>query len=147
MLGNVLLFSRSVMDCSTAGFLSCTVSRSLLTFMSTESARLFNHLSLCHSLLLLPSIFSSIKDFSNESALCVRWPKYYRVSFSINNPSTEYSGLISFRINWFDLLAVQGNLKSLLAGGASGKEPTCQCRRRKIWGFSSLVRKIPWRRS
>ena len=72
-----------------------------------------NHLILCHPLLLLPPIFPSIRVFSNELALCIRWPKYWSFSFSIS-PSNEYSGLISFRIVWFDLLAVQGTLKSLL---------------------------------
>ena len=72
-----------------------------------------NHLILCHPLLLLPPIFPSIRIFSNELALCIRWPKYWSFSFSIS-PSNEYSGLISFRIDWFDLLAVQGTLKSLL---------------------------------
>ena len=72
-----------------------------------------NHHVLCHPLLLLPSIFPSIRVFSNESVLCIRWPKYWSFSFSIRPPS-EYSGLISFRIHWFDLLAVQGTLKSLL---------------------------------
>ena len=72
-----------------------------------------NHLILCHPLLLLPLIFPSIRVFSNELALCIRWPKYWSFSFSIS-PSNEYSGLISLRINWFDLLAVQGTLKSLL---------------------------------
>ena len=81
--------------------------------MSTESVMLSNHLILCHSLLLLPSIFSSIRVFSSESALHIRWSKYWNVSFSVS-PSNEYSGLISFRIDWLDLLAVQGTLKSLL---------------------------------
>ena len=72
-----------------------------------------NHLTLCHPLLLLPSIFPSIRVFSNKMALCIMWPRYWNFSFSIS-PSSEYSGLISFRINWFDLLAVQGILKSLL---------------------------------
>ena len=71
-----------------------------------------NHLLLCHPFLLLPSIFPSIRVFSNELALCIRWPKYW--SFSFVSPSNEYSGLISFRMDWFDLLAVQGTLKSLL---------------------------------
>ena len=74
----------------------------------------YNHLILCHPLLLLLSIFPSIRVFSNESALCIRWPKYWSFSFSIISPSKEYSGLISFKIDWFDLLAVQGTLKSLL---------------------------------
>ena len=72
-----------------------------------------NHLILCHPLLLLPSVFPSIRVFSKESVLRIRWPKYYRFSFNLS-PSNEYSGLISFRINWLDFLAVQGNLKSLL---------------------------------
>ena len=113
MLGNVLLFSRSVMDCSTAGFLSCTVSRSLLKLVSIESMIPSNHLILCHPLLLLPSVFPSIRVLFNESALRIKWPKYWSFSFSIS-PSNEYSVLISFRMHWFDLLAVQGTLKSLL---------------------------------
>ena len=81
--------------------------------MSTESEMPSNHLILCCPLLLLPSIFPSISVFSNESVLCIRWPKYWSFSFSIS-PSNEYSGLISFRMAWMDLLAVQGTLKSLL---------------------------------
>ena len=81
--------------------------------MSIESVMPSNHLILCHPLLLLPSVFPSIRVFSNESALCIRWPKYWTFSFSIS-PSNEYSGLISFKIELFDLLAVQGTLKSLL---------------------------------
>ena len=81
--------------------------------MSIESVMPSNHLILCHSLLLLPSIFPSIKVFSNESVLCIRWPKYCGFSFSIS-PSNEYSGLISFRMDWLDLLAVHRSLKSLL---------------------------------
>ena len=80
--------------------------------MCTESVVPSNHLVLCLALLLLPSVFLSIRVFSNESALCVRWPKYWSFSFSIS-PSSEYSGLISFRMDWLDLLAVQGTLKSL----------------------------------
>ena len=90
-----------------------TNSRSLLKLMSIESVMPSNHLVLCHPLLLLPSIFPSSRVFSNESVLCIRWPKYWSFSFSIS-PSNEYSGLISFRIDWLDLLAVQGTLKSLL---------------------------------
>ena len=93
--------------------LSFTISQSWLKLMSIESVMPSKHLILCHPLLLLPSIFSSIRVFSNESAVCIRWPKYWSFSFSIS-PSNEYSGLISFRIDWFDLLAVQGTLKSLL---------------------------------
>ena len=81
--------------------------------MSTESVMPSNHLILCHPLLLLPSIFPSIRVFSNESSLHIRWPKYWSFSFNIS-PSTEYLGLISFRMDWLDLLAVQGTLKRLL---------------------------------
>ena len=81
--------------------------------MSIESMMPSNHLILCHPLLLLSSIFPSIRAFSNKSALCVKWPKYWSFKFSIS-PSNEYSGLISFRIDWFDVLAVQGTLKGLL---------------------------------
>ena len=91
--------------------LSITNSQSLLTLRSTESAVPSNHLIPCHPFLLLPSILPSIRVFSNESTLCIRWPKYW--SFSIS-PSNEYLGLISFRIDWFDLLVVQGTLKSRL---------------------------------
>ena len=93
--------------------LSITNSRSLLKLMSIESVMPSNHLILCHPLLLLPSIFPSIRVFSNESVLPIRWPKYWSFSFSISPPS-EYSGLISCRINWLDHLAFQGTLKSLL---------------------------------
>ena len=93
--------------------LSFTNSQSLLKLMSIESVMPSNHLILCRPLLLLPSIFPSIRVFSNESALLIRWPKYWSFSFSIT-PSSEYSGLISFRMDWLDLLAVQGTLKSLL---------------------------------
>ena len=91
--------------------LSFTISQSLLKLMSIESVMPSNHLLLSHPLLLLPSIFLSIRVFSNESVLCIRWPKYWSLSI---NSSSEYSGLISFRIDWFDLLAVQGTLKCLL---------------------------------
>ena len=92
--------------------LSITISWSLLRLMSIESVMPSNHLILCHPLFLLPSIFPSIRVFSNESVL-LRWPKYWSFSFSIT-PSSEYSGLISFRMDWLDLLADQGTLKSLL---------------------------------
>ena len=82
-------------------------------FMSLEWVILSNHLILCHPLLLLPSVFPSIRVFSSETALCIRWPKYWSFSFSIS-PSNEYSGLIFFRIEWFDFFAVQGTLKSVL---------------------------------
>ena len=95
-------------------FLSITNVRRLLKFMAIESVMPSNDPIPCHSLLLLPSIFPSISVFSNESVLHIRWPKYWSFSFSISNsPSNEYSGLISLRIDWFDLLAVQGTLKSL----------------------------------
>ena len=90
-----------------------TISWSLLKFMSIELVMPSNHLILCHPLLLLPSIFPSIRFFSNELALHIKWPKYWRFSFSISL-SNEYSGLISFRIDCFDFLAVQGTLNSLL---------------------------------
>ena len=90
-----------------------TISQSLFKLMFIELVMSSNHLILCHSLCPLLSIFPSIRDFSNELTLCIRWPKYWCVSFSIS-PSNEYSGLISFRIDWFDLLIVQGTLKSLL---------------------------------
>ena len=93
--------------------LSITNSQSLLKLMFIELVLSSNHLILCHPLLLLPSFFSSITVFSKESVLHIRWPKYWSFSFSIS-PSNEYSGLISFRIDWFNLLAVQGTLKSLL---------------------------------
>ena len=98
------------MDCSIPGF-PVHHQQSLLKLMSIELVMPSNHLILCCQLLLLPSIFFSIKVFSSESVLCIRWPKYW--SFSIS-PSNEYSGLISFRMDWLDLLAVQGTLKSLI---------------------------------
>ena len=117
----LLLFSCSVMSdsfqphglhhtrlpCSSPSPRACSNS------LSIDSVMPSNHLILCHPLLLLPSIFPSIRVFSNELALCIRWPKYWGFNFRIS-PSNEYSGLISFRIDWFDFLAVQGTLKSLL---------------------------------
>jgi len=93
--------------------LSITNSPSLLKLMLFELVMPCNHPIFCHPLHLLPSIFPRIRVFSNDSLLCIRWPKYWSFSFSIS-PSNEYSGLISFRMDWLDLLAVQGNLKSLL---------------------------------
>ena len=93
--------------------MSFTISWNLLKFMSIESVMPSNHLILCQPLLCPPSIFPSIKIFSNESALCVRWPKYWSFHFSIS-PSNKYSGLISFRMDWFAFPAVQGTLNSLL---------------------------------
>ena len=91
--------------------LSITNSRSLLKLMSIESVMPSNHFILCHPLLLLPSIFPSIRVFSNESVIRIRWPKYWSFSFNMS-PSNEYLGLISFRMDWLDLFAVQGTLKS-----------------------------------
>ena len=101
------------MDCRVSGFPVLQYLPSLPKFMSIELVMPSNCLILCRPLLLLPSIFPSNRVFSNESALCIRWPKYWSCS-SIISPSNEYSGLISFRIYWFDLLAVQGTPKSLL---------------------------------
>ena len=101
------------MDCRMLASLSFTISRSLLKLMFIESVMPSNHLILCSPLLFLLSIFPSIRDFTNESTLYIRWPKYWSFSFSIG-PCNEYSELISFRIDWFDHLAVQGTLKSLL---------------------------------
>ena len=105
--------------------LSITNSWSLLKLISIELVMPSNHLILCHPLLLLPSIFPSIRVFSNESVLHIRWPKYWSFSFSIST-SNEYSGLISFRIDWLDLNAVQGTLKSLLQHHSS-KASILQC--------------------
>ena len=105
--------------------LSFTISQSLLEFMSIESVTLSNHLILWGSLLLLPSTFPSIRVFSNELALCIRWPKYWSFSFSVSF-SNEYSGLMSFRMDWLDFLAVQGTLKSLLQHHTS-KASILQC--------------------
>jgi len=93
--------------------LSLIISWSLQKFMFIALVMSSNHLMLWHSLLLLPSIFPSIRDFSNESSVCIRWPKYWSFSFSLS-PSSEYSGLISLKIDWFNLLAVQGALRSPL---------------------------------
>ena len=101
------------MDCSMLASLSITISGSLLKPMSIKLVMPSNHLILCHPLVLPPSIFPSIRVFSKESVLHIRWPKYWSFSFNIS-PSNEYSGLISFKIDWFDLLAVQGILKNLL---------------------------------
>ena len=104
--------------------LSFIISQSLLKLMAIESLMPSNHLILCHPL-LLPSVFPSIRVFSNESVLHIRWPKYWSFSFIIS-PSNEYSGVISFRIDWLDLLAVQGTLKSLLQHRSS-KASVLQC--------------------
>ena len=112
------------MDCCTPGF-PVLHPWSLLEHMSIESVMPSNHLILCHPLLLLPSFFPSIRVFSSESVLCIRWPKYWRFNFS-NSPSNEHPGLISFRMDWLDLLAVQGTLKSLLQHHSS-KASVLQC--------------------
>ena len=113
------------MDRSMPGFPVHHQLRSLLKFMSIESVMPSNHLILCHPLLLPPSVFRSIRLFSNESALCIGWPKYWSFSLSIS-PSNEYSGLFSFRMDWLDLLGVQGTLKSLLQHHSS-KASILQC--------------------
>ena len=116
----LLLFSYQVISNSVISWteacqasLSLIISCCLPKFMSIESVMSSNHFVLCYSLLLLPSIFPSIKAFSSESAVCIRWPKYWSFSFS-ESPFNEYSGLISFKVDWLDLLAVQGTLKRLL---------------------------------
>ena len=112
LLSHVRLFvTPSTVACQAS--LSITNSWSLLKLMSKESVMPSNYLILCHPFLLLPSIFPSVRVFSNESVLCIRWPKYWSFSISLS-PCNEYSGLISFTIDWFDLLAAQGTLKSLL---------------------------------
>ena len=111
-LSRVRLFATSWTAARQAS-LAITNSQSFLKLMSIESVIPSNYLILCCPLLLLPSIFLNIRVFSYESVLCISWPKYWHFSFSIS-PSSEYSGLISFRIDWFDHLAVQGTLKSLL---------------------------------
>ena len=146
LLSHVWLFATQwTAACQTS--VSFTISRSLLKLMSIESVMLFNHFILCRPLLLLLSIFSSIRVFSNELALHIRWPKYWSFSFSIS-PSSEYLGLISFRIGWFDLLAVQGILKGLLQHHnfkASGLQHSALLWRRK-WQPTpvSFAWKIPW---
>ena len=110
---SVVSNSLQLQDCSMPGFPVHHQLPDLLKLMSIELVMPSNHLILCHPLLLLPSVFLSIRVFSNESVLHIRWPEYWSFSFSIS-PSSEYSGLISFRIDWFDLPAVQGTLKSLL---------------------------------
>ena len=123
----------NLMDCSTPGFPSFTISQRLLTPMSIESVMPSNHLILCHCLLLLPSIFPSIRVLSNKSVLHIRWPKYW--SFSIS-PFNEYPGLISFRMGCLDLLAVQGTLKSLLQHHSS--KASILSRYRSLWSNSHI---------
>ena len=116
---------RSKLDCAHQASLSTTNSQSLLKLMSIESVRPSNHLIFCRPLLLLPSIFPSISVFFNEPVLHIRWAKYWSFSISIS-PSNKHPGLISFRIDWLDLLAVQGTLKSLLQHHNS-KASVLQC--------------------
>ena len=118
------------MHCSTPGLPVHTNSQSLLKLMAIELVMPSKHLILCHPLLLLPSIFPSIRVFSNESALPIRWPKYWSFNFSIRSPN-EHSGLISFRMDWLDLLAVQGTLKSLLQH--------CSSKASILWHSPSIV--------
>ena len=127
---STMLFSHAVMSNSVTPWtaarqasLSITISWSLLKLMSIELVMPSNHLILCHPI-LLPSIFPSIRVFSNESVLRIRWPKYWNFSFNIS-PSNEYSGPISFRMDWLDLLAVQGTLKSLLQHHSSKEILQC----------------------
>ena len=115
--------------------LSFTVSQSLLRLMSIESVMSSNHLIFCHRLLLLPSEFPSIRVFSSESVLGIRWTKYWSFSFSIS-PSNEYSGLISFRMDCLDLLAVQGTLKSLLQH--HNFKASILCAQNSLWSNSHI---------
>ena len=124
LLSRVQLFGTPLTAAGQAS-LSIAHSRNLLKFMSIESVMPSNHLILCHPLFCLPSIFPSIRVFSNESVLRIRWPKYWSFSFSVN-PSNEHSGLISFRMDRLDLLTVQGTLKSLLQDHSS-KASILQC--------------------
>ena len=123
------------MDCDTPGLPSITNSRSSLKLMSIESVMPSNHLILCHPLLFPPSIDPSIRVFSSESVLHIMWPKYWSFSFSIS-PSNEYSGLISFRMDWLDLLAVQGTIKSLLQHQSLKASQSCQLKQKL--SFSAL---------
>ena len=129
LLSRVWLFAT---PWTTARWISLSVTnfQSLLKLMSIESVMPSNHLILCRPLLLPPSIFPSIRVFSNETVLCIRWPKYWSFSLSIS-PSNEYSGLISFRMDWVDLLAIQGTLKSRLQHHNS-KAETLLCQQRFV---------------
>ena len=118
------------MDCNTPGLLSITNSQSLLKLMTIELMMPSSLLILCHPLLFLPSIFPSIRVFSNESVLHIRWPKYWSFSFNIS-PSNEYSGLISFRMDWLDILVAQGTLKSLLQH--------CRSKVSILWGSAFFI--------
>jgi len=135
LLSHVWLFL-TPWTAATQASLSITKSWSLLKFMSIEAVMPSNRLILCHPLLLPHSIFPSIRVSSNESVLCIKWPKYWSFSFSIS-PSNEYLGLISFRMDWLDLLAVQGTLKSLLQHHTS-KASILQCSAFFIVQFSHV---------
>ena len=132
------------MDCSQASP-SITNSQSLLKLMSIESVMPSNYLILCCPLLLPPSVFPSLRVFSNESVLCISWPKYWSFSFSIS-PSNEYSGLISFRMDCFDLLAVPGTLKSLLQHHSS-KASFLQCSALFIFQLSNAQLQMFFRKA
>ena len=131
---SLVQFSSVAQSCPTLqrqASLSITNSRSLLKLMSIKSVMPFNHLILCHPLLFPPSIFSSIRVFSNESVLCIKWPKDWSFSFSIT-PYKQYLGLISFKIDWLDLLAVQASKAALRDSQTS--RPFGNCRLRVKWG-------------
>ena len=138
LLSHVWLFG-TPWTAARQAFLFITSSRSPLKLMSIESVMPSNHLILCHPFLLLPSIFLSIRVFSNKSVLCIRWPKYWSFSFNIS-PSNEYSGLIFFRMDWLDLLAVQGTLKNLLQHHSSKALLGLPWQSTTIW--VSLIREI-----
>ena len=123
------------MDCSMSGFPVHHQLWSLLKLMSIGLMMPTKHLILCHPLLLLSSVFPSIRVFSNESVLHIKWPKYWSFSFNIS-PSNEYSGLISFRVDWFDLLAVQGTLKSFLQHHSS--KASSLCTQPSLWSNSYI---------
>ena len=143
LLSRIQLFVTPLIAACQAS-LSITNSWTLPKLMSIESVMPSNHLILCHPLLLLPSIFPSIRVFSNESALCIGWPKYWSFSFNIS-PSNEHPGLISFRMDWLDLIAVQGTLKSLLqhhsstgSGTRNTWTPPGHQENKRGWGGGSL---------
>ena len=124
-----------------ASLASITNSRSPPKLMSIESVMPSNHLILCHSLLLLPSIFPSIRVFSNESSVCIRWPKYWSFSFN-TSPSSEPLGLISFRMDWLDLPVVQGTLKSFLVRNVFGRFPLLLTIKEISSPFHNIIWKI-----
>ena len=137
-LSHVRIFTTPWTAAAQQASLSFTISWSLLKLISIESVMPSNHLILCHPLLLSPSIFPSIRVFSSDSVLGINWSKYWRFNFSIS-PSNEYSGLISFRMDWLDLLAVQGTLNSLLQDHSS-KASILQCSA----FFIVLALRTPW---